>query len=100
MFGQQMGRIRQVDERRIRVIASQVTGVREIDKCRIRRSGFMLFVEIHVVVDGDMPVRKGHDIAHLVKDILVESSLGVQDVTVHIEPPAEPEHPSETRPLA
>jgi cation diffusion facilitator family transporter len=80
-------------ERRIRAISSQVAGVREIDKCRIRKSGFMLFVEIHVVVDGDVSVRAGHDIAHLVKDVLTESSLGIEDVTVHVEPRAEPGTP-------
>ncbi len=75
-------------ERQIRVFSSQVTGVGRIDKCRVRKSGLVFFVEIHVVVDGDMPVRKGHDIAHCVKNVLLESNLSIQDVTVHIEPSA------------
>jgi len=75
-------------ERQIRVFSSQIAGVGRIGKCRVRKSGLVFFVEIHVIVDGDMPVRKGHDIAHCVKDVLLESNLGIQDVTVHIEPSA------------
>lgn len=73
-------------ESAIRSLASSVDGVQGIDKCRIRKSGLVFFVEIHVTVDGDMPVREGHDIAHDVKDVLLDSSLTIQDVAVHIEP--------------
>jgi cation diffusion facilitator family transporter len=71
---------------RIRDISSSVERVREIDKCRVRRSGLGLYVDIHVVVDGALPVRQGHIIAHHVKNALLESDLPVLDVTVHIEP--------------
>ena len=71
--------------------------VHGIEKCRVRRSGLALYIDLHVLVDGDLSVREGHDIAHLVKDALVESNLGVQDVTVHIEP--SDLHPSEHSPM-
>ncbi|MEX2578169.1 MAG: cation diffusion facilitator family transporter [Verrucomicrobiales bacterium] len=77
----------------VRKTAGDVPGVRTIDKCRVRRSGLSLFVDIHVVVDGDMPVRQGHDIAHRVKDALLGADLGVLDASVHIEPFGEPENP-------
>jgi cation diffusion facilitator family transporter len=73
-------------EKQIRALSSQVAGVGQIEKCRVRKSGLVFFVEIHIVVDGDLPVRKGHDIAHHVEDVLLGSNLGIQDVTVHIEP--------------
>jgi cation diffusion facilitator family transporter len=73
-------------ERQVRTCAAEVPGVSSIDKCRIRKSGLGYFVEIHVVVDGDMTVRRGHDIAHQVKDALTTASLGILDVTVHVEP--------------
>ena len=38
------------------------------------------------VVDGELSVRCGHDIAHLVKDRLLESPYQINDVIVHIEP--------------
>lgn len=70
----------------VRSVAASVEGVEMIDKCRIRKSGLGMFVDIHVVVDGGMSVRTGHAVAHQVKDRLMEEFGGVQDVLVHIEP--------------
>jgi cation diffusion facilitator family transporter len=70
----------------IRSIAGLVAGVAAIEKCRVRKSGLNLFVDIHVEVDGQMQVHKAHAIAHDVKDALMTSSLGIADVLVHIEP--------------
>jgi len=73
-------------EETIRSIAGRVAGVSAIEKCRVRKSGLNLFVDIHVEVNGDMQVHKAHAIAHEVKDALMTSSLGIADVLVHIEP--------------
>ena len=73
-------------EDKIRSVAGAVEGVREIEKCRIRKSGLHRWIDIHVEVDGEMPVWKGHEIGHKVKDALLESEHGVADVLVHIEP--------------
>jgi cation diffusion facilitator family transporter len=73
-------------EESIRDIAGRVAGVMAIEKCRVRKSGLNLFVDIHVEVNGDMQVYKAHAIAHEVKDALITSSLGIADVLVHIEP--------------
>jgi len=67
-------------------ISSSVPGVVRIEKCRTRKSGLGLFVEIHVEVDGDLTVRRGHEIGHEVSDHLKSSARSVQDVTVHVEP--------------
>jgi len=71
---------------RIRETAAAVPGVEGIDKCLTRKSGPYWLVDIHVLVDGDMPVSQGHTIGHDVKRALLESDLGVLDVLVHIEP--------------
>ncbi len=73
-------------EDKIRTVAQAVEGVREIEKCRIRKSGLHRWIDIHVEVDGEMPVWKGHEIGHKVKDALLASEYGVADVLVHIEP--------------
>ena len=73
-------------EQEVRTIASKVVGVAGIEKCRVRKSGQQLFVDIHVMVDSNMPVRKAHDIGHHVKDELIAAPLGIVDVLVHIEP--------------
>jgi len=70
----------------IRSIAGRVAGVAAIEKCRVGKSGLNLFVDIHVEVNGDLPVRDAHFIGHEVKDALMHSSLGIADVLVHIEP--------------
>ncbi len=70
----------------VRALAGAVPGVVAIDKCRIRKTGLHLTLDIHVVVDGEISVRRGHDIAHLVNDRLLASPHNINDVTVHIEP--------------
>ena len=67
-------------------IASSIEGVVKIEKCRIRKSGLGYLMDIHVEVDGELPIRKGHLIGHEVKDQLLDSDLPVTDVVVHIEP--------------
>jgi cation diffusion facilitator family transporter len=77
-------------ERAVREAAAGVAGVVAIEKCRIRKSGLASFVDIHVEVNGDLPVRRGHEIAHGVKDALLgRADLKVIDVLVHIEPAGE-----------
>ncbi len=70
----------------VRAIAAGVDGVAGIEKCRIRKQGLHLAMDIHVRVDGDLSVRRGHAIGHQVKDRLLTSQHRIGDVTVHIEP--------------
>jgi divalent metal cation (Fe/Co/Zn/Cd) transporter len=82
-------------------LAGTVDGVVEIEKCRIRKSGLHLTMDIHVLVDGALTVWRGHDIAGQVKRRLIESQHRINDVTVHVEPvrrpPAEQTEPSRER---
>jgi divalent metal cation (Fe/Co/Zn/Cd) transporter len=73
-------------QRQIRERASSVAGVLRVEKCRTRKSGLGLFVEIHIEVDGDLTVRRGHEIAHDVSDALKAPPLTIQHVVVHVEP--------------
>lgn len=73
-------------QERIRTIAESVVGVDGVELLRVRRSGLAFWVDIHVEVDGQMSVREGHTIAHLVKDRLLESDLRILDALVHVEP--------------
>ncbi|MGE3312761.1 MAG: cation diffusion facilitator family transporter [Limisphaerales bacterium] len=70
----------------VRALAAGVDGVVSIEKCRIRRVGLGHSMDIHVTVDGGTTVRRGHNIAHAVKDRLILSDHRITDVTVHIEP--------------
>ena len=57
-----------------------------VDKCRVRRSGLALIVEIQIVVDPLITVFAGHALAHDVQDALVDADLAVSHVAVHVEP--------------
>jgi divalent metal cation (Fe/Co/Zn/Cd) transporter len=48
--------------------------------------GFEYFVDIHVMVDGNLSVHTGHDIAHAVKNAVLKAKPTVYDVLTHIEP--------------
>lgn len=73
-------------ESRVRQIAGAVAGVLAIEKCRIRKSGMRYFVEIHVEVDPQATVRRGHDIAAQVRHDLRLAEPRIADALVHIEP--------------
>lgn len=70
----------------IRDLALRVQGVSAVEKCRVRKSGLGLLMDIHIEVDPEISVREGHGIGHRVADRLRESPLPIHDVVVHIEP--------------
>lgn len=70
----------------IRRISLNVNGVIETEKCFVRKSGFSYHVDLHAVVDGDISVRHGHEIAHRLQDELKNKLPNLQHVLIHIEP--------------
>jgi cation diffusion facilitator family transporter len=73
-------------ETRIRDIAKSTEGVINVEKCRGRQSGSGFFLEIHIEVDGNISVYRGHEMAHHVKDALMGSELEIIDAVIHVEP--------------
>jgi cation diffusion facilitator family transporter len=71
---------------RILDIALGTDGVSSIHALRTRYVGPGLQVDLHVLVDGNLSVRGGHDIASAVKRRLIEGGPDIVDVLVHIEP--------------
>jgi len=74
------------DLHQIEELACSIDGVCSIHRLRTRRVGSGWFVDLHVEVDGDLPVREGHDIATAIQHKLLEEGPSVADVTVHVEP--------------
>ncbi len=72
--------------RMIETLTSEVPGVCSVHKIRTRRLGAGLFIDLHVVVDGDLTVRASHDIASALQAKLMGDGPAVTDVTVHMEP--------------
>jgi cation diffusion facilitator family transporter len=84
-------------EEQVRSVAESVPGVFGLEKCFVRKVGFRYYVDLHVVVHGDLTVREGHLIAHAVADQVRDQVEKIAEVLVHIEPEEEllTKHPSE-----
>jgi cation diffusion facilitator family transporter len=76
-------------DREVRSAALGVEGVEGLDKLAVRKMGFDYYVDLHVCVDGNLPVWRGHEIAHEVKRSICQTLPKVADVLVHIEPTEE-----------
>lgn len=70
----------------IRQTAIDVTGITDVEKLRIRKSGLEYFADIHVQVPPEMSVAQAHSLGHIVKDKLLEDYPRLRDVLVHVEP--------------
>ena len=73
-------------QEQVKSVARKVAGVDDLEKCFVRKMGLEYFVDLHVVVNGDLPVREGHRIAHEVKDAVLAAYPRITEVLVHIEP--------------
>ncbi len=73
-----------IDE--IRKVASGVQGITGTEKCFIRKAGMKYHIELHAMVKGDISVREGHDLAHLLQDALKADIPELGHVLIHIEP--------------
>ncbi len=70
----------------IRRVSLQVEGILDTEKCFIRKIGMVYHVELHAIVDGEISVRKGHELAHILQDTLKETIEGLQYIVIHVEP--------------
>lgn len=70
----------------IREESIKVKGVIGTEKCFIRKAGMKYHVDLHAIVDGEISVKQGHDIAHNLKDYLRNEIPNLGHVLIHIEP--------------
>jgi cation diffusion facilitator family transporter len=70
----------------IRHCAQNVEGVLDIHDLRVRTSGGLYQMEIHITVAGHIPVVDGHRIAKEVERCLNEDIEGLDRVIVHVDP--------------
>jgi cation diffusion facilitator family transporter len=70
----------------IREVALAVPGIVGTEKCFIRKAGMKYHVDLHAVVDGNLTVKEGHDLAHKLKDTLRAELPNLGHVLIHIEP--------------
>ena len=73
-------------EENVRKVAMAIEGVAGLDKCYVRKMGLEFYIDLHVVVSGEISVTQGHWISHKVKDAILSSNPKISDVLIHIEP--------------
>ena len=64
----------------------RIGGVLQVHDMAARYSGAQIFVELHVVVDPELTVREGHNIASEAKRRLLDDFPDVTRVIVHVDP--------------
>jgi cation diffusion facilitator family transporter len=70
----------------IRDISRQVDGIIDTEKCFIRKAGMKYHVDLHAIVNANITVKEGHDLAHKLKDTLKEKLPELGHVLIHVEP--------------
>jgi cation diffusion facilitator family transporter len=84
------------DERRIppdeaEAVALAAPGVLEVHNVRSRGPDDDIHVDLHILVDPDLPIAAAHEIGHVVERRLRERWAGLTDVVIHVEPGLENE---------
>jgi cation diffusion facilitator family transporter len=71
---------------RIFTAISKVDGASNPHRARVRKIGYRYMVAVDVEVDGDIPVKQAHQLAHQVEEQIRSELVDVYDVLVHTEP--------------
>jgi cation diffusion facilitator family transporter len=70
----------------IRRVSYQVDGIIDTEKCFIRKAGMKYHVDLHAIVDANISVKEGHELAHNLKDVLRSKIPELGQVLIHVEP--------------
>jgi cation diffusion facilitator family transporter len=70
----------------IRKVSLTVDGIVGTEKCFIRKAGMRYHVDLHAIVQSTITVKRGHEIAHNLKDTLRKEIPQLGHVLIHIEP--------------
>ena len=70
----------------LRTKALTVPGVIATEKCRVRKSGMKYLVDLHITVSATITVKEGHDVAHALKNALMQNIPEIADILIHFEP--------------
>ena len=76
-----------IAEADVRAVVQSVPEVIGCEKIRTRGSADHAFLDLHLWLDGHMPLKAAHATSHVVKDRLMTKFPQLADVVIHIEPP-------------
>jgi len=70
----------------MKALVEEIPRVRGVHDIKMRKSGLVLFGEMHVEVGGSLSVEKGHEIADIIEEKVKERFPDIETITIHIEP--------------
>jgi cation diffusion facilitator family transporter len=73
----------------IRAKSKDISGLIDTEKCLVRKMGMQYYVDLHIKVNASLTVEEGHQIAHRLKDYLMQTLPEIVDVLIHVEPQEE-----------
>ena len=76
-------------EKAIRELTLKHEGVMHIDRMMTRQFGSRAYVEMEISVDGEMALRKAHDIAERVHNEIEQAFPQVKHIMIHVNPSGE-----------
>lgn len=79
-----------LDPDRIEAVVRGVAGVRDCRDIRTRGSADSVYVDLVAHVDGNLSLRRAHDVADLIEAALPRAFPQIVDVVVHLEPERTP----------
>jgi cation diffusion facilitator family transporter len=79
-----------IAESDVRAVVQSVPDVIGCEKIRTRGPADYVFLDLHLWLDGNMPLSRAHAASHVVKDRLMAKFPQLADVVIHIEPPPPP----------
>jgi len=71
---------------KIREISKKTEGVIDTEKCFVRKAGMQFHVDLHIIVNGQISVREGHNIAHKLQNVLGKEIPELSNILIHVEP--------------
>jgi cation diffusion facilitator family transporter len=75
-----------VDPEVIKKIVDSTEGVVACHKIRTRGRKDDIHIDLHVLLNDNMPLKKAHQISYAIEDNIKREVSGVSDVVVHLEP--------------
>jgi cation diffusion facilitator family transporter len=76
-----------ISENDLESVVMDVPGVLGCHHIRTRGSADHVFLDLHVWLDAETPLKDAHALSHVVKDRLMARYPQIADVIIHIEPP-------------
>ena len=80
-----------IDRGKVAFLVGTVDGVRSVHGIRSRGSEGQVYMDLHILLDPQMPLIDAHDVATRAERLIEQEFPEVADVVVHMEPDVEAE---------